>query len=223
MIYNKSGIAFPDYQNKKGQMFTHTKNHDVKQWEYCLKHIKNFRTCIEFGAHVGTSAIQYSKAFEKIISFEPLPDLFECLSYNTKDLHNVEIHNFAISDTNGFTDIFVNPANSGSNVIESDETSKLIKSRWGNQKRKAFIDSKPIQVETRTIDSFGFTDVDFIKIDTEGFNIQPLMGMAETLRNNSPVVMMELGQGNNPGKKYLISMGYKLLGKIDIDEIYIKE
>lgn len=223
MIFNKSGLAFPDYQNKKGLMFINTKNHDLKQWEYCLSKIKNFRTCIEFGAHVGTSAIQYSKSFEKIISFEPLPDLFECLKYNTKKLSNVEVHNFAISDTNGFTDIFVNPKNSGSNVIESEETSKLIKSRWGNKNRQIFVETKPIQVETRTIDSFGFNDVDFIKIDTEGFNIQPLMGMEETLRNNSPLIMMELGQDKNPGKKYLLSMGYKLLCKIGIDEIYIKK
>ena len=223
MIFNKSGIAFPDYQKKTGLMFINTKNHDLKQWRYCLDKIKNFRTCIDFGAHVGTSAIQYSKSFEKIISFEPLPNLFECLEYNTKDLSNVEIHNFAISDTNGFTNIFVNPDNSGSNVIQSDETNKIIKSRWGNKNRVDFVNTPPIQVETRTIDSFGFTDVDFIKIDTEGFNIKPLMGMEETLRNNSPLIMMERGQEKNPGKKYLLSMGYKLLSTIDIDEIYIKE
>lgn len=223
MIFNKSGIAFPDYQKKTGLMFINTKNHDLKQWKYCLGKIKNFRTCIDFGAHVGTSAIQYSKSFEKIISFEPLPNLFECLEYNTKDLSNVEIHNFAISDTNGFTNIFVNPDNSGSNVIQSDETNKIIKSRWGNKNRIDFVNTPPIQVKTRTIDSFGFTDVDFIKIDTEGFNIKPLMGMEETLRNNSPLIMMERGQEKNPGKKYLLSMGYKLLSTIDIDEIYIKE
>lgn len=223
MIFNKSGIAFPDYQKKTGLMFINTKNHDLKQWKYCLSKIKNFRTCIDFGAHVGTSAIQYSKSFEKIISFEPLPNLFECLEYNTKDLSNVEIHNFAISDTNGFTNIFVNPDNSGSNIIQSDETNKIIKSRWGNKNRVDFVNTPPIQVETRTIDSFGFTDVDFIKIDTEGFNIKPLMGMEETLRNNSPLIMMERGQEKNPGKKYLLSMGYKLLSTIDIDEIYIKE
>lgn len=223
MLFSKDGIAFPDYQNQKAKIFLNSGNHDDKQWKFCQSKIKNFRTCLDFGAHVGLTARKFSKYFNNVVSFEPVPMIFECLKYNTESIYNINIHECAISDTNGFTDIFINPKNSGSNVIESTETSKLIDTRWRNEKRVNFIQSKTIQVETRTIDSFNFTDVDFIKIDTEGFNIKPLMGMSNTLKNNSPVIIMEKGQKENLGGKFLTKIGYKLIKTIGIDEIYVRE
>lgn len=222
MIFNKDGIAFPDYQNKKSGLFRNPNLHDVKQLDFCRSKIKKFRTCLDFGGHVGVTAKKFSTYFNNVVSFEPIPELFECLEYNTKASNNINVYNFAISDINGFTEIFVNPENSGSNVIESAETSKLIDTRWRNEKRQNFVQTKPIQVETRTIDSFGFTDIDFIKIDTEGFNIKPLMGMKNTLENNSPVIMMEKGKTENLGKKFLTKIGYKLIKTIGIDEIYVR-
>ena len=177
---------------------------------------------MDFGGHVGITAKKFSTYFDNVFSFEPIPELFECLKYNTKD-SNIKIYNYAISDTNDFIDIFVNPENTGSNVIESTETSRLIDTRWRNEKRQNFVQTKPIQVKTKTIDSFGFTDVDFIKIDTEGFNLKPLMGMKNTLENNSPVIMMERGETENLGKEFLTKIGYKLIQVIGIDEIYVRE
>jgi FkbM family methyltransferase len=223
MIFNKKGIAFPNYQNKLAKIFLNANNHDRQQWEFCFSKIKNFRTCLDFGGHVGITARLFSTHFSNVVSFEPIPELFECLKYNTKDLDNIKIHNVAISDVNDFTDIFVNPENSGSNVIESVETDKLIDTRWRNKKRQNFVHMKPITVETKTIDSFNFTDVDFIKIDTEGFNIKPLMGMSNTLKINSPVIIMEKGQTENLGNKFLTNIGYKLIRTIGIDEIYVRE
>ena len=222
MLFNKDGIAFPDYQNVNANLYRSSNFHDIKQWEFCKSKIKKFRTCLDFGGHVGITAKKFSTYFDNVFSFEPIPELFECLKYNTKD-SNIKIYNYAISDTNDFIDIFVNPENTGSNVIESTETSRLIDTRWRNEKRQNFVQTKPIQVKTKTIDSFGFTDVDFIKIDTEGFNLKPLMGMKNTLKNNSPVIMMERGETENLGKEFLTKIGYKLIQVIGIDEIYVRE
>jgi len=229
MIFNKIGLAFPDYQKETANIFRKTDMHDVKQWSFCKKNIKQFRTCIEFGAHVGTSAVQYSPHFQRVISFEPLPDLFECLQYNTKDLDNVEFHNVAIGEKNGSAELYINPRNPGSNVILSEETKQLFNSRWGNELRKDFQKKKePITVEKRSIDSYNFKDVDFIKIDTEGYNMPPLEGMKDTLQRCSPLIMIEQAKPKKKNieissKEFLNKLGYKLIKTLMIDDIYVKE
>lgn len=226
MIFNKNGIAFPDYQDRTAKLFTRTDHHDMKQWNACKNLIKSYRTCLEFGAHVGTSAILYSPEFKNVISFEPIPDLYECLEYNTKDINNVETYNLAISSESKMVTIYVNQNNSGSSVVESKDTEKLISTRWKNKKRKNFQKMPSYQVEGRSIDSFLFNEVDFIKIDTEGYNTEPLTGMVETLKRCSPVIQIERngqGFGVKESNEILFSLGYKKKLTIDADDIYVKQ
>ena len=224
MIFNKDGIAFPDYQKQKGAMFRHTSKHDQSQWDYCKGIIKQFRTCLDFGGHVGTSAIRYSKHFEKIKSFEPIPDLFECLEYNTKDIDNIEIYNNAIGDTNDKVTIYINPENTGANVVQSEDTQDIIDTRWNNEQRPNFTSIKPLEVDCRTIDSFNFDDVDFIKIDTEGYNMAPLIGMQETLKRCSPVIQLERAVPHiEEPEQFLRKLGYKVIKTIQFDDIFVRE
>jgi hypothetical protein len=44
----------------------------------------------------------------------------------------------------------------------------------------------------RTIDSYGFDDVDFIKIDVEGAELGVLRGAKETIKRCRPAVQMEI-------------------------------
>ena len=54
-------------------------------------------------------------------------------------------------------------------------------------------------VTTRTLDSFGLTDVSFIKIDVEGHEEAVLAGGRETIAGNRPVVLVEAEDRHNPG------------------------
>lgn len=227
MIFDKDGIAFPDYQQERG-IFNKSINHDLQQWEVVKSHLKDFRTCLDFGAHVGTSAIRYSKRFQRVMSFEPIPELFECLEYNTKDCSNVEIHNVAISDKNETVEILVNWINTGSSMIPSESTKKVIDTRWGNERRKEFQEMPKLKVDSRTIDSYNIEDVDFIKIDTEGYNIQPLWGMEKTLKRCSPVIQLERSNDESylpETHDFLKGLGYKLVKTIGNppDDIFVKE
>lgn len=223
MKFNEHGIAFPDYQ-KENKFFKNTLHHDKLQWNACQKHIKTFRRCLDFGAHVGITARRYSNKFSSVVSFEPIPSLYECLVYNTKNISNIETYNIAVGDINGTVDIWVNQNNSGSSVVESEATEDLIKSRWLNKERKDFLSMPKITVECRTIDSFHYNDVDFIKIDTEGFNIQPLNGMIETLKKCYPVIQLERGStGNEESKKLLNKLGYRIVQTIGIDDIFVRK
>lgn len=227
MIYDNDGVAFPDYQKTNKGLFNRSKNHDLAQWKFVKSKLSSFRTCIDFGAHIGSSAIHYHSFFQQVHSFEPLPELFECLEYNTKTLENVHVYPVAISNQNGKVDIWLNPDNSGSNVIPSDATEKIIKSRWGNQKRVEFTENQKIVVDSRTIDSYNFKDVDFIKIDTEGYNIEPLMGMEQTLKDSSPMIQLERSADENYLKEthdFLTKRGYRLIKTMGrpLDDFFIK-
>ena len=48
-----------------------------------------------------------------------------------------------------------------------------------------------IDVEVRTLDSFGFEDVGFIKIDVEGFEREVLMGGIQTILKSKPILYIE--------------------------------
>lgn len=226
MKYDKDNIAFPDYQNENQTFFNRSASHDVAQWNYVKSILTNFRTCLDIGGHVGTTAIRYSKHFEKVVTFEPIPDLFECMQVNTENYENIEINNLAVSDKNDVVDIWMNKNNTGSNVIESPATNRIVKSRWYNDKRQDFKQMPKISVKSSTIDSFAFDNVDFIKIDTEGYNIEPLRGMKETLEKYHPVVQLE--RANDPRflnetHDFLFTLGYKLVRTLGnpSDDIFV--
>lgn len=50
-----------------------------------------------------------------------------------------------------------------------------------------------IEVELRTLDSFAFRDVDFIKVDTEGAEMRTLGGATATIKSSRPVIAIEYG------------------------------
>lgn len=95
-----------------------------------------------------------------------------------------------------------------------------------NEKVKAFkgvITEKrdgitPSIVTQKTLDSFNFEDIDFIKIDVEGHEFKVLMGGVETIKKYKPTILVEENESTeffNKGKmfdatKFLENLGYKI-------------
>lgn len=225
IIYNDNGLAYPHYQSKKGIIFRDPDRHDRRPWEYSLKRIQHFRTCIDIGGHVGTSAIRYSEHFKRVYTFEPVPLLFECMKLNTKDIDNIKIHNAAAGDSIKKVKLYINQRNSASSVVQGEHTQRLIDSRWHNEKRDDFLAMPSVTVDCINIDSLGLDDIDYVKIDTEGYNVEPLVGMKKSIEKSSPVIQIERGDDENVEeyKKLLTDMNYELF-KVHIkDEIYVRK
>lgn len=67
-------------------------------------------------------------------------------------------------------------------------------------------------VELRTLDSYGFDDVAFIKIDVEGHEEAVLAGAGSTLEREKPVLLVEIEERHNPGGLERISKSLSRLG-----------
>lgn len=76
----------------------------------------------------------------------------------------------------------------------------------------------PTIVKQKTLDSFNFEDVDFIKVDVEGHEFKVLKGGVETIKKYKPTIIIEENTSPefyNKGKmfdatKFLQNLGYKV-------------
>jgi FkbM family methyltransferase len=139
------------------------------------------RRFVDVGANWGSYTVLLAPRFAKVDAFEPLARCAAAIRrYASSFGAKIDVHEYALSHSNGMVSFLI-PENDAvdhsgtSRVIESDEPSA-------------------ISVEARTLDSFGFDDVDLIKIDVEAHERQVIAGAAETLRRCRPKLVVEIEQ-----------------------------
>ena len=164
-----------------------------------LKYVKRWNTCIDIGSNVGMWTRELATRFKKVYCFEPNTNFIECFNKNITE-NNVELFKYGLSDT--------------------EHTASQIK-------QSTILSEYPGNVMCKTLDSFNLKDIDFIKIDVDGFEYKVLLGAVETIRNNNLVINIELKRDK---RKDIAKKCRKLLGKLDYtyinrtrhDEIWLK-
>jgi FkbM family methyltransferase len=124
---------------------------------------------LDVGAHIGMWAVQLAAVFDRVHCFEPHPDSLAALRDNVAGL-GVMVTGCALASRHGLA--CLESAGLGAHITASGLTSGT----W---------------VEMRRLDNFGFRDVDFIKIDVEGFETFVIQGGEETIRRDRPVIVLE--------------------------------
>jgi FkbM family methyltransferase len=118
---------------------------------------------IDCGSNIGMSIFYFKMLYpnSQILGFEPEEETFSCLEKNVKNnfMNSVVIHKVALSNKEGIIDFYYDPENVGS-LNMSTKQKKMSKQ---NQKVKAILLSKHIN-----------KDVDFLKIDIEGSELEVL-------------------------------------------------
>ena len=143
------------------------------------------KVILDIGANLGNHTLYWATKLDvkKIFSFEPFPANYACLRKNVKnnDLDVVETVQFAVGDkcSKAHVNSF-DPDNYGATSLEYAENSEQ-----DDDIRVVTIDS--------VRDMLGIQNVDFVKIDTEGFELRVLIGMKHILEQNRPVLWIELG------------------------------
>lgn len=136
-----------------------------------LKEIKTGQTVVDVGANIGYYTLLAARLVGpegKVYAFEPDPTNFALLQKNVEanGYQNVVLVNKALSNKNGKTKLFINPANRGDHrVYDSGD---------GRESR---------EIEMVTLDShLGKKKVNFIKMDIQGAEPLALEGMKKTIK-----------------------------------------
>lgn len=137
---------------------------------------------VEAGAHIGQDTIEMAQMWPeaKIYAFEPVPSLFEQLKENTKNFPNIKCVQKALSDKNGFTEMYVSEGNiNGSSSIfkpkEHLEIDPTIKFPY------------KIIIETIRLEDWAKSEnldyIDFLWLDLQGAEYTVLNSCENILKN----------------------------------------
>jgi FkbM family methyltransferase len=168
----------PDWMEKNGEIIDGRGSYQIRKWRACEPWIKQWRCAVDVGAHVGLWSMQMAKRFKWIYAFEPVQQFRDCYRKNVIE-GNLSLEGAALGSFHGRVSMAVDPTDTGgTHAVPGDGT--LL----------------------RTLDSFNFDEVDFIKVDCEGYELEVLKGAVETLERCKPCVIVEQKQhimGRNYG------------------------
>jgi FkbM family methyltransferase len=185
-------------------------------FETILKKFINFYfkdlqiTAVDVGANNGYFSIPLGKISNKVYSFEANPKSFRKLKRNI-ELNNLGAHvlsfDLAIDKSNGVQDFFIQQSIDGDNLMNTGLSSLIPRSQYMKD---------VIKVKVVTLDSFIIESqqIDLIKIDVEGSEIDVLKGSINIIKNYSPLIIWEASFSIEVGKvqesfDFLSNLGYK--------------
>jgi FkbM family methyltransferase len=140
------------------------------------------KIAVDIGANKGVYAHTLAGLCKHVHAFEPNPKIFRIL---TRVLPaNVTAHHVALSDRDGNAELVI-PAHTAGGY--SNQGASL-----DPRKKQAAFGYGTVAVGARTLDSYEFHNVGFIKIDVEGFEGAVMQGAMATIRRERPVVLIEI-------------------------------
>ena len=83
------GLFFPEGEAHFTTYGDGVADYQRPQRDYALSFVSDWRLAVDVGGHCGIFSRHFAQRFEKVMSFEPMPELRECLILNVPD--NVEI------------------------------------------------------------------------------------------------------------------------------------
>jgi len=201
---------FPEWWNSpKNKEFIDGKaTYQIRKLRAAMEYVKQFRVAIDCGGHIGTWSMHLAKRFQTLHAFEPVAAFRECFLKNV-EAKNVLLYPVALGAQNGSVAMHIDPADTGGTHVACDG-----------------------DIEMRTLDEFDFADVDFLKIDCEGYEHHVVAGARETLLRCRPCVIVEQKQhimGRNFGLKgtpavdILKILGARVVREISGDYIMVFE
>lgn len=160
--------------------------------------VKRRCVAVDIGAHVGLWTRVMSFDFEHVHAVEPVAAHRACWRLNMMEAGPATLHPCALGAADGMVSMHNGTEGSSGDtwVVEGGD------------------------VPLKRLDDFGLSNVDFIKVDNEGYELFALQGAEETLKRCRPAVCVEqkpgmaqkFGLGEKDAVKYLESLGATFRG-----------
>jgi FkbM family methyltransferase len=158
-----------------------TGRYEAEQLELMRPLIWPGQTVIDVGANVGYTTRFFAQRVGptgKVHAFEPNPLIYPLLKQNLAGWEQVSVYNLGLSSVNGKLPLFVAGTNHGISCFSEKYPAIHLAYRKGETMRT-------VDVEVVVGDEFlkrkGTHHVDVIKIDVEGWELDVLSGLAETI------------------------------------------
>ena len=199
--YKKYLFVFSKYKIK-------TLKKDKKEGDFFLflDEIKGDGDVLDVGANIGIMTYHLSKKFPKklIYAIEPMPNNLNVLKKIIKHYHlnNVKVLPYALGETSGDIEMVL-PVNGKVKMQGLAHVVHDSINEWN--------EGEKIKVECKTLDElFDKSSICAIKMDIENFEYFALKGGINLLKNNYPIIYLELWENDNREQcfKLLESLGY---------------
>jgi len=199
-MQNYHGLWLPDgethltaWMNKVGHYIDGVPTYQYSKLAAALEHVRSWRVAVDVGAHVGTWSMHLARRFGHVHAFEPVEAHRECFRRNLAAADNVMLYAVALGAKSDRVAMHTAPTSSGDTWVKG-----------------------PGEIPMEPLDSFALDDVDFVKIDCEGFELFVLQGAVETIARCRPTVIVEqkpgkgpqFGLGETDAVRFLEGLGY---------------
>lgn len=159
-------------------------------------------TALDIGANVGLWGRDLVDNFAKVVAFEPVAVFRECLEKNVSGA-NFFISPLALGDHDTQATMIITEGNSGHSHLDP-----------------ATLGTGDVQVVK--LDNLNMEDVDYIKIDCEGYEYRVLQGAEQTVKRWRPIMVIEQKPHDAYSKDYGQFAAIALLeswGMIKLDQV----
>lgn len=140
--------------------------------EAALPWVKERRIAVDVGAHCGLWSMHLVKLFEWVHAFEPVARHRDCFMMNVAK-PNHTLYPCALGTEEKMVNIYTAPTSSGDSWVDGEG-----------------------DIPMRRLDDWDFMDVDFVKLDCEGYEYFALKGGEQMLMRCKPCVLVEQKSGH---------------------------
>lgn len=195
----KNGWLVPDDDTRvtfllENDLDRYNPTYEDKYRQLVISHLPNKRTFVDVGANVGIWSLPMTRHFKKIISYEPSRQNIECIKSNIPE--GIELREKAVADFAGEAKFH----QAGKNCGDGKLCREGVKSSY--------------TVPVVKLDDEGLDNVDMIKIDTQGWELDALKGMTELIKSWRPWIMFEINED--------VDLCCKFMEDLDYDVVYVK-
>lgn len=155
---------------------------------------------MDVGANIGVWTIELAQRFATVVAFEPDTRAFQRLHENVSTARNVQAKNYAAWSCEGHIEL---------RTFRNSEHSTLL--QYGHD-----VTAGPqlgtYRVGCYHIDFFSINDCDFMKIDTEGGEVDVIEGAVQTIIRTYPHLLIEVHNKANRAwlETFLPELGYNV-------------
>ena len=194
-----NGWMVPDDDTRVSTLLEKDPNMDQISYEdkyrlLIIESLPNKRTFVDVGANVGIWSLPMKSHFKNVVSYEPSKQNIECIKANIPN--GIDLREKAVADFNGEAKFH----QAGKNCGDGKLCREGVKSTY--------------VVPVVKLDDENLQNVDMIKIDTQGWELDVLKGMSNLIKSQQPWIMIEVNED--------IDLCCSLMESLNYETVYVK-